>query len=138
MSARALIAELSERGIKVIPNGPYVTVSPKKALTPDLLRRIKREKLVLLRSLEKVRREAGEDWDEITNDPKQLMAFYELLMISEMRSQGVAPDHYPSTTTCNQCGPVPIWEGCPPEVQGCPWCFNRIKRLPIPKVIFDE
>ena len=133
MSALALISEFSELGIKVRPNGKDVTVSPKRALTPDLLKRIKQEKPALLRELERVRKEAGKDWDEIANDPMQLKAYFELLMISDMRSRGVIPNHYTSTTTCKHCGPVPIWEGCPPEVLGCPWCFNRHKGLPIPR-----
>jgi len=133
VSTLALISEFSERGIRVRPNGADVTVSPKRALTPELLKRIKREKAVLLRELEKVRKQAGKDWEAIANDPKQLKAFYELLMISEMRERGQIPAHYTSTTTCNHCGTVPIFEGCLPEVLGCPWCFNRHKGLPIPR-----
>ena len=132
MSALTILTELSELGIRVRPKGKNVGVSPQEALTPDLVERIRNEKPVLLRELERVRREAGSGWGEIAADPRQLKAFYELLMISDMRSQGVAPDHYSSSTTCKHCGPVPIWEGCPPEVLGCPWCFNRIKGLPIP------
>ena len=132
MSALALLSELSERGIKIRPNGRNVTVSPERALTQDLCKRIKREKPTLIRELEKVRREAGADWEEIASDPKQLKAFYELMMITEMRRQGIAPDHYTATTTCKHCGPVPIWNGCPAVVQSCPWCFNRIKGLAIP------
>ena len=132
MSALALISEFSERGIKVRPNGSHVVVSPKDALTPDLVKRIKVEKTTLIRELEKLQREAGNDWDEIAADPAQLKAFAELLMIEDMREQGVAPDHYTSTTTCKHCGTVPIWDGCPPEVEGCPWCMNRHKGLPIP------
>ena len=132
MSALALFSEFSDRGITIRSDGPNVVVSPEKAVTPDLVQRIKKEKPTLIRELEKLQKEAGNDWDEIAADPAQLKAFAELLMISDMRSQGVAPDHYTSTTTCKHCGPVPIWDGCPPEVQGCPWCFNRIKGLPIP------
>ena len=138
MSALALFSELSERGIKIRPNGRNVTVSPERALTPDLRARIKSEKPTLIRELEKVRREAGADWEEVASDPEKLKAFYELLMITDMRAQGIAPDHYTSTTTCKHCGPVPIWNGCPPEVQGCPWCFNRHKDLPIPRIINNE
>ena len=134
MSAMPLISELSDRGIKVRTEGSDVVVSPEKALTPDLVERIKGEKHTLIKQLEKIRQDAGDDWDETASDPKKLKAYYELLMISEMRLQGIAPDHYTSTTTCKHCGPVPIWEGCPPEVLGCPWCFNRHKGLPIPGV----
>ena len=133
MSALALFSELSDRGITIRSDGPDVVVSPEKALTPDLLERIKKEKPVLIRELEKLQREAGNDWDEIAADPAQLKAFAELLMIVEMREKGICPDHYTSTTECKHCGPVPIWEGCLPEVQGCPWCMNRLKGLPIPK-----
>ena len=138
MSALALLTEFSDRGISVRPKGQNVGVFPKEALTPDLVKRIKSEKPALIRELERVRREAGDDWDEIACDPKQLKAFYELMMIGEMRSKGIAPDHYTSTTTCKHCGLVPIWEGCPPEVLGCPWCFNRIKGLVIPEVNNNE
>ena len=84
------------------------------------------------------------EWSELFEtskdelEPDELPVAAELVEIVQMRERGEMPTHYTSTTTCKHCGPVPIWEGCPPEVQGCPWCFNRIKRLPIPKVIFDE
>ena len=132
MSAQALLSELSDRGIRVRPNGQKINLSPKEALTPELIDRIKSEKPSLLRELERLRKEAGNDWDEIAADPAQLKAFAELLMIEDMREQGVAPDHYTATTTCKHCGTVPIWDGCPSEVQGCPWCLNRHRGLPIP------
>ena len=133
MSALALISEFSELGIKARPNGRDIAlVSPKGVLTPDLVKRIKAEKPGLLCELEKIRKEAGEDWGEIANDPAQLKAFAELLMIEAMRSKGVAPDHYTSTTTCKHCGPVPIFEGVPEKVSGCPWCLNRHAGMPMP------
>ena len=134
MSALALFSELSDRGIRVKPNGQDVTVSPKKSLTPDLVKRIKSEKPALIRQLKKIRRHAGADWDEIHSDPRQLKAYCEMLMVVEMRERGQIPDHYTGTTTCSRCGPVPIWDSCPPYVDGCPWCFNRIQGLSIPAV----
>ncbi len=132
MSALALLTELSDRGIRVRPKGEKVGVWPHDALTPSLVDRIRKEKPALIRELEKIRREAGDDWGALASDPKQMRAFYELLIISEMRWHGIVPEHYDSTTTCKQCGLVPIWKGCPPEVNGCPWCFNRIQGLPVP------
>ena len=82
---------------------------------------------------EEPKKAAGDDWDEIKDDSTQIQALSELLIIERMRLKGIAPDHYTSTTTCKHCGPVPIFEGCPPEVQDCPWCFNRIKGQPIPE-----
>lgn len=137
MNALPLLSELAGRGVHIRVDGHNLAVSQAK-LTDSLITKIQDNKPALIADLEKLRRIAGSDWEEIAGDPKQLKAFAELLMIEDMRQKGVVPGHYTSTTTCNQCGPVPIWEGCPPEVQGCPWCFNRIKRLPIPKVIFDE
>ena len=64
------------------------------------------------------------DWPEIAADPNQLKAFASLLMIVEMREQGIVPDHYTAITECRYCGPVPIWPGVPAEVAGCPWCFT--------------
>ena len=133
MSALALFSELSDRGITIRSDGPDVVVSPETAVTPDLVQRIMKEKPTLIRELEKLKRKAGNDWSEIANDPAQLKAFAELLMIVEMREKGICPAHYTAATNCKHCGVVPIWEGCPPEVSGCPWCFNRRKGLPIPK-----
>jgi len=133
LSVFPLISELADKGIRVRHEGSKVIVSPEKSLTPYLVKRIEGEKPILIKQLDKVQQDAGDDWDEIVNDPKQLKAYYELLMIGEMREQGIAPDHYTATTKCIHCGPVPIWEGCEPEVEGCPWCFNRVKGLPIPK-----
>ena len=56
----------------------------------------------------------------------------EMVLVQNMRLRGIVPDHYTATTECKHCGPVPIWEGCPPDVRGCPWCFNRLKGLPTP------
>ncbi len=69
---------------------------------------------------------------ELTED--ELPAAIEMVAITEMREKGICPDHYTSETTCKNCGPVPIWEGCPPQVIGCPWCFNRLQGLPMPNV----
>ena len=133
MSALALFSELSDRGITIRSDGPDIVVSPEKAVTPELVQRIKKEKPTLIRELEKLQREAGNDWDEIASDPAQLKAFAELLMIVEMREKGICPAHYTSTTDYKHCGPVPIFEGVPEKVEGCPWCLCRVAGLPIPK-----
>ena len=85
-----------------------------------------------------IQREAEEDWDDVSNDPAQLVAFVDSLAIVQIRESGRVPDTYVSVTTCQNCGDVPIWLGCPAQVDGCPWCFNRIKGLPIPGANTDE
>jgi hypothetical protein len=67
-------------------------------------------------------------------EPHESTVVLEILCVQEMRKQGVIPEHYTSTTTCKRCGLVPIWDGCPPKVQDCPWCFNRHSGLPIPTI----
>ena len=133
MSALPLLIEFWDKGIKVRVDGLDLVLTPRKALTPNLASRVKKEKSALLTSLDKIRQKAGDDWEEVSNDPAQLKAFADLVAISEMRERGVIPDHYTATTECIHCGPVPIFEGCPPHANGCPWCFNRIKGLPIPR-----
>jgi len=134
MSALAVLIELSERGICVQPKGRHkVHVTPRDKLDPDLIDRIKQVKPTLLSALDRIRQDTGDEWPRIAADPTQLKAYFELLMIGDMRYRGVVPDHYIATTECKHCGIVPIWEGCAPVVQGCPWCFNRIKGLRVPR-----
>ncbi len=79
------------------------------------------------------------EWSELLKNrnveflPDEMPVVAKMVEIAEMRERGHIPGHYTSTTTCKHCGPVPIWDGCPPEIQGCPWCFNRHKGLPIPQ-----
>ncbi len=135
MSALPIISEMSNHGISVRIEGNDLSLSaPKGTLTPQLLSKFRSKKSALLRSLLEMREKAGSDWEEISSDPTKLKAFTELVMIVDMRQQGNVPDHYTATTECSHCGTVPIFEGCPPRVHGCPWCFNRIKGLPIPGV----
>lgn len=67
-------------------------------------------------------------------EEQEVPVVIEMLHIQHMRSRGIVPHHYTAKTQCKHCGPVPIWDGCPPQVTGCPWCFNRIGGLPIPSV----
>ena len=132
MSALPIFSELSDRGILLRVDGQDLVLSPNTALTPGLVSMVKKEKSALIRQLEEIKEKAGPDWQEIANDPTLLKTFTELLMIGEMRENGIAPDHYTAVTECMRCGPVPIFEGLPDKVEGCPWCMNRIRGLPIP------
>ena len=135
MSALPAISEITERGILARIEGNDLALSaPKGTLTPEVLAKLKRRKPDLLRSLKELRDRAGADWEEISSDPAQLKTFAELVMVEDMRHHGAVPDHYTATTDCEHCGPVPIFEGVPDQVKGCPWCFNRVAGLPIPGV----
>ena len=139
MSALAIITEITDQGITARVEGDEVALSaPKGTLTPEVIVKLKSKKPELLRSLKELQERAAEDWEEISKSPEQLKAFAELVMIEDMRHRGLVPDHYTATTNCKHCGPVPIFEGCWPESDGCPWCFNRLQGLPMPKEGNDE
>ena len=87
---------------------------------------------------------SGSEWSELLENKNgelteaELPIAIEMVAITEMRERGIVPEHYTAETECKHCGPVPIFEGCPPNVNGCPWCFNRIKGLPIPHKLGDD
>ena len=80
----------------------------------------------------------GSEWSELLENKngelteQEIPTVAEMVTITEMREKGIVPDHYTGETDCKRCGTVPIWPGCPPQVNGCPWCFNRHKGLPMP------
>ncbi len=85
-----------------------------------------------------LREDTGSEWSELLENKNGELAEHEIpvaaemVAITEMREKGIVPDHYTATTECSGCGKVPIFEGSPEKVNGCPWCFNRIKELPVP------
>ncbi len=78
------------------------------------------------------------EWSELLENKngdlteQEMPVAEEMVVITEMRHRGIVPDHYTATTNCKHCGPVPIFEGNWPESDGCPWCFNRLRGLPMP------
>ena len=133
MTAFQFVEEFAAQGIGLEPDGDAVVLRGTNSI--DTVNRAKARKSELLEALTVIKDMAGDDWLEIAADPNQLKDFAAMAMIMEMREQGILPDHYTATSTCKQCGPVPIWQDCPPEVLGCPWCFNRLLGLPIPRRI---
>jgi len=135
MSALPIITEITDQGITARVEGDEIALSaPKGTLTPEVIAELKSKKPDLLRSLRELQKRAAQDWEKISESPEQLKALAELIMIDDMRHRGIVPDHYTSETECKRCGPIPIFEGCPPQVDGCPWCFNRLQGLPMPNI----
>ena len=63
----------------------------------------------------------------------QIRAFAAGLICSQVRTSGNKPSHYKKVCRCRHCGDVWLWETAPDSVKSCPWCFNRIHSLPIPR-----
>jgi len=82
---------------------------------------------------DELRRAAEDDWDEVSNDPAQLVAFADSLAIVQIRESGGVPDHYNFVTNCRNCGDVPVYEGLPRAIEQCPWCMNGLTAPAIPR-----
>ena len=74
-----------------------------------------------------------DEWAEVTNDPNQLEAARYSLRTARQIAAGEIPESYTSVVECSHCGKVPAWPGYPTPTNSCPWCFNRMKDLPIPR-----
>lgn len=48
------------------------------------------------------------------------------------RELGEVPHGWTHRAECAGCGPVWLWPGAPAQVDGCPWCWNRARGLPVP------
>ena len=83
--------------------------------------------------ISELRELAGCDWSEIQNDPDTLNSFAHAVYTRRMRESGQRPAHYTQESFCKHCGPVWLWEGAPEHVQGCPWCFNRVQGVSVPR-----
>lgn len=83
--------------------------------------------------IDDLEQEAGDDWHQMSADEQQIETFRYLVRTARQIRAGVIPESYTSTTNCKNCGEVPVFQGCPPEVLSCPWCMNGVKGLLIPK-----
>ena len=82
--------------------------------------------------MDELRDLAAADWPTLEADPELLETFAHAVRTRRMREAGEIPPEYTQTVECAGCGPVLLWEGAPERVAACPWCFNRIRGLPVP------
>lgn len=63
----------------------------------------------------------------------ELRAYLLALAGQARMRRGLAPLSWgePAARWCEGCGPVELWESCPPVVKACPWCWNRRAKKPI-------
>ena len=64
-----------------------------------------------------------------------LRAYLLALEAGQQMDAGMVPPGWgePVACTCEGCGPVLLWPGCPPKVKACPWCFRRKAGKVIPR-----
>ena len=128
--------EIAQRALAQIPQDDCITED--QLVTADLVGSAesshceKRELSEI--SPAELREAAGDDWDEISNDPAQLETFTLWVTEAKQIEKGVVPDRFTQATDCKFCGPVFVCEGYPQPANNCPWCMNRHKGLPIPGV----
>ncbi|PKM16091.1 MAG: hypothetical protein CVV12_04885 [Gammaproteobacteria bacterium HGW-Gammaproteobacteria-2] len=58
-------------------------------------------------------------------------AYARALIATEQRKAGRVPAGWTQASACNGCGPVWLWPGAA-RVLACPWCWNRVRGLPVP------
>ncbi|QBQ56295.1 hypothetical protein [Nitrosococcus wardiae] len=72
-----------------------------------------------------------EDWLNGSLPQDTLVTFSQALVQRRMMDEGKRPPSYTEPAICQNCGPIWLWFSG--EVQGCPWCWNRIAHRPIPR-----
>ncbi len=71
------------------------------------------------------------DWHNGDIKTETLTAFSRSLIQRREMNQGRVPTHFTERAICKLCGPVWLWFNG--ELDGCPWCWNRVVGQPIPR-----
>ncbi len=139
MALDALLSRLEGRAVTPVTAGAAADVTPKPApmlactpVTPVTSENDDAQRHGL--TLADLKEAAGTDWNEIAGDRALFETFAAAVATRRMRARGEVPSLYTASTTCAGCGQVPIFEGAPARVDGCPWCFNRHAGRPVPKL----
>ena len=77
--------------------------------------------------------EGDPDWEFIKEDHYMMQSIMDGLTKRFIREQGHVPFNFSALRACKSCGPVWLEPWTPLVVEGCPWCLNRAKGLPIPR-----
>ena len=143
MQTADILQTAKQLGVDLEADHGALIAKPASRLTADLRVAIRSHKADLLIALiaghhgltaADLREAAGHDWPEVERDPALLETLAHAVSIRRMRERGEVPPSYTATTVCAGCGPVPIFPGVSGRVDGCLWCFNRIRGLPVPRV----
>lgn len=142
MNAAHLIEQVRHAGGTIRADGGKLKLTAPRPLAPDLVETLKAHKAEVLATLiasrygltlADLKAVAGPDWPEVQHNPALLDTLARALTTRRLREKGEVPAHYTAVTVCEHCGPVPIFQGVPEKVAGCPWCFNRLTGKPLPE-----
>ena len=80
--------------------------------------------------MDDLRKQAGIKWSDIKNDPAALQTLAYSIHTQRMIDRGEVPSDYKYIALCRGCGPVWLWyKG---KLEGCPWCWNRLRGKTVP------
>lgn len=67
----------------------------------------------------------------------ELLGYLRALVARQRMDGGMVPLEWGGDVagTCEGCGPVLLWDTCPPHVLACPWCWNRRSGLSVPMAL---
>lgn len=141
MDVVTVLNEFSDYGITMSATDDKLVIESKKPITEKqrtLIKEYKRQiidqiakEMIHGITLSELKEVAGEDWSDIKHDHKMQEALADAINIRHMREKGEIPPDYIHKAECAGCGPV--WLFASGRFQGCPWCFNRSRGLPIPR-----
>lgn len=149
--AASMIRELSAAGIRGEWRADHVVlrgrlrpelVERARAIKPQLMVALKLEALTAdacagldnLRPADVLKTLTPEDLADVQAmaDPLPfLRSFACALSATRWRQIGVAPPGWTFPAICDRCGPVYLWATV--HVAGCPWCWNRLHGVKIPR-----
>lgn len=78
---------------------------------------------------------AGEDFEDIKNNPEAIKSIAILITDTNLRQHGMIPASYTVKAHCDGCGDVYLPSSLASDhiLAGCPWCFNRVNGIHIPR-----
>lgn len=62
-----------------------------------------------------------------------IVAGLRILHDQRLMATGVVPEGWTEPVTCQGCGPLYLWPGCPSHVIACPWCRHRKAGVVVPR-----
>jgi len=135
MNPYQLIDSLNSQNIFLrANNGKLVVDAPTGILTKELIKAIEINKGQIMEIID-IRFFLGDDLNLYENQNEAIKCWIEFLQERRLIESGQVPSNYTAIAHCNLCGDiyVPLEIAAYSNLQGCMWCSNRFKKMPIPK-----